>query len=135
RAISSALVVLATTCGIAPSLPGTPVFSPIGTTGTETRGGADPNAALVRVAVWGTTADRLSAGWMMNWPDGLYRIMKSISASWSPFGSHRLTRRRLTCSPRVVEIRRLVCAGFGVIGLPKNSCGFRSECCDDNDSI
>src|SRR5215472_16515988 len=102
-------------------------------TGTEALGGADPNAPLVRVAVWGTTADRLSAGWMMNWPEGLYRIRKSISDSWSPFGSPRLTRRRLTCSPRVVEIRRLVWAGFGVTGFTNTSWGSRSECSAENE--
>src|SRR5262249_57139564 len=96
-------------------------------------GGAGTNGVLVRTAVWATTADRLSAGWTMNWPDGLYRIRKSILASWSPFGSPRLTRRRLTWSPRVVEIRRLVCAGFGVIGLTNTSCGSRSECSAENE--
>jgi hypothetical protein len=64
----------------------------------------------------------------MNCPDGLYRIRKSISASPSPFTSPWLTRSRLTCSPRVVEIRRLVWAGFCVIGVTKTSCGSLSEC-------
>ncbi len=86
----------------------------VGTAATDAQLGAVKGiGVLASVAVCGITVDRVSGGWTMNCPDGRYRIRKSISASPQRLSaSPRLTRSRLTCSPCVVEIRMLVCAGF-----------------------
>src|ERR1700730_7178637 len=95
---------------------------------------AEDGVELATVIVWGIIADGVAAGWIMNWPAGLYRIRKSTAGCPSSFGSPRLISSRLACRPRVDNMRRVVCAAFAVIGFTNTRVGSRSECSAENDA-
>src|ERR1039457_5373333 len=94
----------------------------------------DGAVVLATVIVCGIIADGVAAGWVMNWPAGLYRIRKSTAGCASSFGSPRLISSRLACRPRVDNMIRLVCAAFAVIGFTNTRVGSRSECSTENDA-
>jgi hypothetical protein len=53
---------------------------------------------------------------------------------FSPRNCPRLINSKLACCPRAVEINRLVCAGFIVIGFTKTRFGSCSLCSAENDA-